>query len=125
MGPPEPQYVYRAALVHIHDGDTQTLALDLGCFVGVTRTVRLLGLDTPEVVGASKAAGLAATEAAREWYAAAVAAHPRTPWPLVVATKLDKVEKYGRLLATIYRRDDPVSLNDALVAAGHAVPYLV
>lgn len=120
-----PIYVYRAALTRVVDGDTLILAISLGCHVSVARPVRLLGVDTPEVVGLTKARGLAATQATVAWCAAAALANPGTAWPLVVATTLDKDDKFGRLLGVLYGRDDPVSLNDALVAAGHAIPYLI
>lgn len=120
---PTPQYVYRARLVRAHDGDTQTIEISLGCFVSVAKTVRLLGLNCPEIVGASKAAGLLATQAAIAWYAAAAVANPDVAYPLVVATELDATEKYGRLLATVYARDNPVSLNRALLDGGFAVEW--
>lgn len=120
---PQPVYVYRAALVRVVDGDTVVATLDLGCHVAVTKTLRLVGLDTPEVVGPDKARGLASAQAARDWCAAAAVANPGTTWPLVVATTLDKDDRYGRLLGVVYAKGDPVSLNRMLLEGGWAVAY--
>lgn len=119
MSAPAPQYVYRAALVRAVDGDTCVLHIDLGCFVAIVRPCRLLGVNTPEVVGATKAAGLAARTFALAWFAAS----DLTAWPLVVATSLDRNDKYGRLLVEVWRTSDGACLNDDLVAAGRAVAW--
>lgn len=114
MTAPRPQYVYRAKVVRVIDGDSCVLTLDLGCHVTITRSVRLLGIDTPEVVGTTREAGIAAREYARTWVA---------DGRLVVETRLDANDKYGRLLATIYRTGDGACLNQDLISSGHAVPY--
>jgi micrococcal nuclease len=119
MTVPVPQYVYRAALVRVIDGDTLAARLDLGCHVAITRPIRLLGIDTPEVVGATGSQGRAAAAFALMWLCQAGA----DEWPLVVATRLDRDDRYGRLLGTIYRVSDQACLNDDLIAAGHAVAY--
>ena len=111
---PQPQYVYRTRVIRVIDGDSMVLEIDLGCHVAITRAVRLVGIDTPEVVGATREAGIAAREWAREWL---------FDTRLVVETRLDANDKFGRLLATIWRAGDPVSLNAGLVAAGHAREY--
>jgi micrococcal nuclease len=120
---PGPQYIYRAALIRVVDGDTQVLAISLGCFVTTTRTVRLLGLNTQEIIGPDKARGLASAQVARDWFAAAATANPGAAWPLVVATQLDADDKYGRLLATVYAAGDERSLNQALLEGGWAVVW--
>ena len=112
--PPQAQYVYRTRLVRVVDGDSCVLDIDLGCHVTITRPVRLLGVDTPEVVGTTRAAGVAAQVYATTWL---------TGRRLVVETQLDKNDKFGRLLATIYRSNDPISLNESLITDGHAVAY--
>lgn len=118
---PTPGYVYRARPVRAVDGDTAALVLDLGCHVALSATVRLLGVDTPELVGPTRAAGLAAREFAAGWLAAA--AGDVGAWPLVVRTELDRAEKYGRLLGTVWRAATGACLNTELLAAGLAVPY--
>jgi endonuclease YncB( thermonuclease family) len=116
---PAPQYTYRARLVRPTDGDTCVLILDLGCHVAITRVVRLLGVNTPEVIGASATAG----KAAQAWTAAWLAAATGADWPLVVTTTLDRDDKYGRLLGRVWRVTDGACLNDDLLAASKAVAW--
>ena len=54
---PEVNYVSRAELVKIVDGDTLRLDIDLGYTIRCRRDVRLSGVDTPEVRGLEKQAG--------------------------------------------------------------------
>ena len=118
---PTQDYVYRAKLHRMIDGDSQVLSISLGCHVYINRGIRVLGVDTPEVVGVTRAAGLAARDYAVAWYPAAL---PDVfEWPLMVATKLDRDDKYGRLLATVYRINDGSCLNTDLIASDHAVAY--
>lgn len=79
--------------------------------------VRPLKVDTPEITGATKAAGLAAAQFTREWLEAA---ELRTEgrWPLVV--QAIKKDVFGRLLCYIWARDTGEALHDAIIAAGHS-----
>lgn len=119
MSVPTPNYVYRATLRRVIDGDTCVLRIDLGCHIHRDTEIRVLGVDTPEPHGATMLAGHAATAYAVQWFGAAGG----DDWPLVVATQLDRADKYGRLLGTIYRTSDGQQLNQSLIDAGHAVPY--
>lgn len=119
MSVPDVPYTFRAALVRIVDGDTVTLKLDFRAHRYGDVTCRLLGVDTPEVVGATAAAGRAARAFALRWLVDAGA----DEWPLVAETVLDRADKYGRLLARVWRVADGHCLNDDLLVAGHAVPY--
>ena len=51
---------YPARLRRVIDGDTYLLDVDLGFYVTTAQRIRLRGVDTPEVVGETRAAGLAA-----------------------------------------------------------------
>ncbi len=59
--PTEPAYIYRAKLDRIIDGDTAVFMVDLGFKTFSAVTVRVRGVDTPEVRGPTNAAGLAAS----------------------------------------------------------------
>lgn len=109
-------YHYRATVTNVVDGDTIDLSIDLGFDIVYALRVRLYGIDTPEKVGATKIAGLAATDFAKK----AVSGKAVT-----IATFEDKQEKFGRFLANVYYEKSglEVCLNDELVAAGHAVKY--
>jgi micrococcal nuclease len=102
-------FEYTARLIRIVDGDTVELDIDLGFDVHQRHAVRLAGVNAPEH---NTPDGAAATA----WLTQALGNHP-----LVIRTHKDQAEKYGRYLATIWVGD--TNINDALVAAGHAVAY--
>lgn len=111
---PTPAPVFDAELVRVVDGDTVSVRLDKFHGDQSTKTLRLLGLDTPEVYGIEKEAGLAAKAFAEAFLRNALL----VPYPLVVQTV--KPDKYGRMLAYVWRKIDGAGLNDALIEAGHA-----
>lgn len=71
--------------------------------------VRVLGVDTPELDGATKPAALAAKAFTEAWLS-------RGPVVLVAC----KEDHFGRLLATVQRDGD--NLATLLINAGHGVP---
>jgi micrococcal nuclease len=109
-------YEYRARIVRVIDGDTVEAEIDLGFHVRFTVTLRLAGINAPETKGTERPRGLAATRylerLLNEWTGASR--------ELLVRTHKDVTEKYGRYLAELIAGE--VNLNQALVAAGHAVP---
>ena len=115
---PTQLYAYRARPIRVVDGDTIDVTLSLGLHDYRDERLRLLGVNCPEVHGASKVAGDAATAFTRAWLAMATG-----DWPLVLVTA--KSDEFGRYLATVWRTADGACLNDDLLAAGHAVPFMV
>ncbi len=115
-----PSYRYRAQLVAAHDGDTCTLLVSLGFDVRVRATVRVAGINAPELATPE---GKVAQQAALSWLMGAGTGD----WPLVIASQkaLTEIgtEKYGRYLALIYRQSDGAELGATLVAAGLAKPW--
>jgi micrococcal nuclease len=115
-----PSYEYSASLVRVIDGDTVVLNFDLGFKTHVEQTCRLLGINTPELIGEQHEAGKAAKQAVVDALTTAVG-------NLIVRThKPEKKDKYGRYLAEILYTDTlgtVVSLNEWLIAQGFAVPY--
>lgn len=109
-----PAYEYRASLRRVVDGDTIDLDIDLGFELRCVTRVRLLGVDTPEVVGASKLAGLAARGFVQAWFDA------RDGEVLVRTHKPKLREKYGRWLAEVWSCDGEECLSSVLIARGHA-----
>ena len=109
----------RFAKVHLDrylDGDTIEVTLDLGCKVFKVERVRLAGINAPELYGASIEAG----KAARDWL------FMQLHMAKVVTVTTSKgafYDKYGRYLATVYA--DGRNMNEALIAAGHAVRYIM
>lgn len=115
---PVHRWLWPARPVRAIDGDTLELLVDRG-FRGTSRErVRLLGVDTPEVVGRNRAAGLAATAYTADW----LGGDPAADWPLVIETfRPRERDSFGRWLATIWRVSDGHCLNADLIHAGHAV----
>ena len=107
-------FEYRARIVRVIDGDTVVAEIDLGFHVSLRATLRLAGIDTPEVRGPTREAGHAATEYL-ELLLKKLAGPERQ---LTVRTQKDRTGKYGRYLAVLIAGDR--NLNEALVQAGHA-----
>lgn len=118
---------YRAELDRIIDGDTIDFRIDLGFGHSVKPLrVRLAGINTPEIRGYEREAGLAAKAFVEQWCnAVELASAGRVEFPFVVDT--EKTGKYGRWLGTIWQRYElaPIgpSLNDELLRTGHAERY--
>ena len=115
------QYIRRARIVRLVDGDTCVLDCDMGMSITVRATVRLMGINTPEVRGPEKVAGHAATQHLAELL---VEFKHEGEWDIVVKTYRDKKGKYGRYLADLVVVDEhggAVNLNLRMVADGHAV----
>jgi micrococcal nuclease len=101
-------YVYQAVVVRVYDGDTITVRIDLGFGVSKIETLRLFGIDTPEVRGDEREAGLKS----RDWLRTLILNKE-----IIVKTYKDKKGKYGRYLADIFIEQEtgPVNINDWLV----------
>lgn len=126
-------YEYDARVVRVIDGDTVVLELtkestfevDFGFYIidkivkksSTTMSFRLIGIDTPEVVGETKEKGLASkAEIVRLLALGSVRATTYKP------------DKYGRWLVTlIVTKPDGtlLNVNEELVRTGHAVSYMV
>ncbi len=108
-------YEYRAKIVRVTDGDTVEAEVDLGFHISSRMTLRLFGINTPEIRGDSHPQGLAA----RDYLIHLIDTHTHNTSELTIRTQKDATEKYGRMLATLVASD--VNLNEALISAGHAV----
>lgn len=103
----------RCKIRRVVDGDTVDVLADLGFTVFAEIRLRLFGIDAPECVGATKAAGLASAD------------HLRQLIPCgsdVVVETLKGTDKYGRWLARITR--DGVLCNAKMIEDGFAVPMV-
>ena len=104
-----------AVVVSVSDGDTIRVRV-----AGREERVRLIGIDTPETHGPG---GL------RECFGAEATA--RTKALLPKGTEVDLVrdaearDRYGRLLAYVYRRPDKTFVNMALAREGYAAVLTV
>jgi len=112
-------YEYQATLIEVVDGDTVKLDVNFGFSIRQRMSLRLYGIDAPEMVGATKTAG----EAAKAYLILLL--NPGVPGlPVRLKTFKDKADKYGRILAEIYCPwDAPSPVNQLMIDAGHAVAY--
>lgn len=114
-------FEYTAQVVRILDGDTVDFEVDLGLETYRRMRTRLASINTPELTSRDPAQRALAAQA-RDFVQAAL--------PLGSTVKIrtfkDKREKYGRYLVMIYAPEtETVSINEKLVEAGLAVPYMV
>lgn len=116
-------YEYRAEVLSVYDADTLRLLVDLGMDTYVKHSVRLNGIDTPEIRGVEKPEGEAAKAFVIQWLQDYCLERDGKA-QIVVNTIKDRREKYGRYLVVVWATDGTNRcLNDDLIAAGHAVAY--
>lgn len=92
------------------DGDTLDVALPSG-----TERIRLLGIDTPESVKPNTPVQCFAKEASKR-LAALVPVNTRVR----LVRDVEERDRYGRLLAYVYRQPDGLFVNLDLVRGGYA-----
>lgn len=102
-------YEYAVKVVSVHDGDTVHAEVDLGFDLRIRATLRLKGIDAPEL---NTAEGKRARDYLRE----------EGPKVVKMKTYKDRKEKYGRYLATLYDAEGE-DLNQRMIDTGHAVAY--
>lgn len=115
---------YRAYATRAVDGDTIEVEVDLGFRLTMVQTVRVNGINAPELATAE---GKAAKAAAWKWLTDATGIRKaHSQWPIVISTAkpnaLTGGDKYGRWLASITRADGHDLATD-MIAAGHALPW--
>ncbi len=113
-------YYYRAKVQSVYDGDTCTLNIDLGMGTWLHHEkIRLARINTPELRGDERTAGLLARDFVRNL----LMPNNEPGKEIWISTEKDKKGKYGRYIADIWIKDGkgkPYNINDALVNAGHA-----
>ena len=102
---------FRASVTRVVDGDT----IEVAKARGGSETIRLLGIDTPEVYGGLECGGRAASSLMKRIATGRVKVKtdPRQP----------KRDRYGRLLAYVKKGDFDVG--KTMVARGRAKVYVV
>lgn len=116
-------YEYKAKVLRVVDGDTLEVDIDLGFGVVLEkRTVRLLGVDTPESKSSDsieKQFGLKSKEFTQSFI-------DDCDGEVVIQTSLDKsvgeTEKFGRILASV-RNKSGTDLSLSLIATKNGVSY--
>lgn len=104
-------YHYRARVLSVYDGDTIRVSIDLGFGIewkgsdGNGLSIRLFGLNAPELKGEEREQGLIARDALRDKILDQM---------ITLKTIKDSTEKYGRYLGIIFT-EEGLNVNDWLV----------
>ena len=107
-------YHYKALITAAYDGDTVTADVDLGMKTEVKgEKLRLNRINTPEVRGEEREAGLVS----RDWLRERIVGRS-----VLIETFKDKKGKYGRYIAEIWLPENGgyTNINDELVERGLA-----
>ena len=111
------EYTRKAMIHRVVDGDTIDVIIDLGFDLTAKLRVRLAGINAPEIHGESAPLG----KAAMLWLTELLVKNEGRTW---IKTVKDKKEKYGRYLAHLFVDGSEQSVNDQMIVAGHAVPFM-
>jgi micrococcal nuclease len=103
-----------AVVQRVVDGDTIVVRVD-----GRTERVRYIGMDTPESVKPGTPVQCYAKAAAKENRALVAGQKVR------LVSDAEARDRYGRLLAYVYRADDGLFVNAELVRRGYARPLTI
>ena len=115
-------YTYEALVTSVYDGDTITVDIELGFgIVARKQKIRLANINTPEVRGEEREAGLISRDVLREKIL-----HKT----IIITTFKDKKGKYGRYIGEILVEEEIlnegvttstlVNVNNWLVENGYA-----
>lgn len=108
-------YKYKAEIISVYDGDTIRCDLSLGFNHWIKNlSVRLYGINTPEIRGKEKEQGYISRDRLRELVLGK---------EVILESHKDKTGKFGRVLATLHL--DGVNINEQLIAEGLAVRYII
>jgi len=111
---------YKCTVVHIVDGDTVDVDIDLGFGIWLRKErIRLYGIDTPE----SRTRDL---EEKKYGYAAKDFLTGMLDDDIILKTHRDKAGKFGRILGELWRTTDYAdkSINEYMIEKHHAVRYM-
>ena len=106
-------YIYRAKITRIVDGDTIVADIDLGFSVVLEKQIfRLSRINAPEMKEPTMLLALTSKDALSSKILGK---------DVVVKTKKDSHDKYGRYLAEIFLGEE--NINDWLLSEKYALPY--
>lgn len=106
---------WRAWMIRAIDGDTIAVKIDLGFRASVEIDIRIMDYDSPEVVGADRAAG----EAARDFLATTVP--PATPLLIYTYRMRRSFNRYVAMVA-FWNGSEWQDVTRTMIDAGHGKP---
>jgi micrococcal nuclease len=108
-------YLYEGEIIRVIDGDSFEIEIQLGFSISFRVKTRLWHpdgmIDTPEIRGPEREAGLDSMQYVEAWVEANA--------PLTIRTHRDKTGKYGRYLVDIIAADG-TTLSESLLIRGLA-----
>lgn len=104
-------------IIKIYDGDTITVILDLGFGITKREIIRLARIDTPEIRGEEREAGLIS----RDWLRERLYVAFETNKNITIRTNKDRKGRYGRYIGEVFV--DEQNINDELLNEGLAALY--
>lgn len=102
----QPDYIYKGIITRVIDGDTVVVNVDLGLRVNTQITVRMLGINAPEIKTEEG-------KRARDYL------RLLENRDVIIKTHKDPRDKYGRWLGEIHSNGD--NINSLMVTMGYAV----
>ncbi len=117
-------FAYRLTVLRVVDGDTLDVNIDLGFQMTLAgQRIRLLRVNTPEIKGPTREAGMRAKAFTADW----LKSHSNL---LMRSRKIEPghavEDSFGRYLVEVFgdnEKGEQTCLNDALLSSGNAVPF--
>ena len=109
-------YLFKSEVTRVYDGDTITVVMDLSFKISMEASIRISGIDTPELRGSppeEKRLARIARDRMKELCGKQV-------W--VESMNGGKKDKYGRVLGRVYTMDGE-DIADIMIKEGHAIEY--
>jgi micrococcal nuclease len=114
-------YTYRCKLIRVVDGDTIIAHIDLGFDTWSLKSIRLVGIDTPEIRTKNLEEKLLGQQAKDE-VSRIFQKYQNENNEIYFYLKSTKYDNFGRCLGIVYTIDD-LNVNDYLLENGFAVKY--
>ena len=109
-------FIFKGKVGRVYDGDTLYATIQLGFDIFKYSSIRVSGIDTPELRGSSPAEKVLARAAKARMKELC----GKEVW--VKSLNGGEEDKYGRVLASVYQLDG-TDIADVLIKEGHAVEY--
>lgn len=94
------EWVFEAQLVRVIDGDTYVFSMDVGFDIYPHITVRIMGINSPEIKGATKVQGMISRDYAEDFLMSAEYIEIRTERDMSFTRYLGDIYVDGENLAT-------------------------